>query len=173
MWLLREGHGVGARAQNPAAYRVHPRKPARPKPGKQAPASALRGTIRDAQTQEPLAGAAVFLRGENRSAHTDSAGHFSLLLPRARTPRQPATLVVHRTGYHSRTVWLMDLSTASRVLLRADSSAAGAEVMGTYVERRVQILGGAIATISEMPTPPQPTGRGRSFFHWLTRPFRR
>jgi hypothetical protein len=134
----------------------------------------LRGTVRDAATQLPIAGVAVFLKGENRAATTDSAGQFSLRLPGGR-PRSRHTLVVHFFGYHSENVAVPAVAGARpvHIRLRADPAATQAEVVGYAVPLRREIMGGAIATIDARSLNEASTKKPvRSFWRWLTQPFR-
>ena len=134
----------------------------------------VRGTVRDAATQLPLAGVAVFLKGENRTATTDSAGQFSLRLPAGR-PRARHTLVLHFFGYHSENVAVPAVAGARpvRIQLRADLAATQVEVIGYAVSQRREIMGGAIATIDARSLNEPPAKRSvRSFWRWLTQPLR-
>jgi hypothetical protein len=172
-WGLRASPAaaVGTGAASPPTA-AHPRKKISPKP--RLPVAAprlLRGTVRAADTHEPLAGVAVFLKGENRSATTDTAGNFSLALP-AQRPRTGRALVLHYAGYQSETVPVT--SAALQLELHADPAAAGATIVGFGVQQRVQITGGMLAVVVAPPTPAlrslsQPT---HSFWRWLTQPFR-
>jgi hypothetical protein len=149
---------------------AHPRKKTGPAHHPAAPVRRrLRGTVRDEATHEPLAGVAVFLKGENRSAVTDSAGRFSLRLP-ARRPRTGRALVLHYTGYHSEIVPVASASAALRLALRADPAAAGATIVGYETRQKVTLTGGVLPTIVGPPEPPP--RRSRSFWRWLTQPFR-
>jgi hypothetical protein len=167
-WGLRASPAAatGAPAASPPTT-AHPRKKASLK--HQLPATAprlLRGTVRAADTHEPLAGVAVFLKGENRSATTDTAGNFSLRLP-AQRPRAGRALVLHYTGYQSETVPVA--ATAMQIELQADPAAAGATIMGYGTQQRTEVTGGMIAVIVEPPAlrPQHP----RSFWRWLTQSF--
>ena len=104
-WGLRAGPAAATGAPVAgSSTAAHPRKKTTPK--HRLPLAApkrLCGTVRAADTHEPLAGVAVFLKGENRSATTDTAGSFSLVLP-AQRPRAGRALVLHYTGYQSETV---------------------------------------------------------------------
>jgi hypothetical protein len=146
---------------------VHPRKKASARP---LPApKLLRGTVLDAATHEPMAGVAVFLKGENRSATTDSAGRFWLRLP-AQRPRTGRAIVLHYTGYQSATVAVPAAPTATMQLeLATDPAAAGVTVVGYAVQRQVTMISGSISTIIEASAPP---ALPRSFWRWLTQPFR-
>jgi hypothetical protein len=131
----------------------------------------LRGTVRAAGTHEPLAGVAVFLKGENRSATTDTAGNFSLLLP-ARRPRAGRALVLHYTGYQSSVVPVATTATATMQLeLHADPAAAGATIVGYYAPVRYELVGG-ISYMGNTPLPKPAAAYPRSFWRWLTQPFR-
>jgi hypothetical protein len=171
-WGLRatSAAAAGTPASGPRTA-AHPR----PKPGPRqltSPAPRqLRGTVRDAATHEPLAGVAVFLKGENRSATTDSAGHFRVLLP-AQRPRSGRALVLHYAGYQSVTVAAPAAPTAMLQLeLATDPAAAGVTVVGYAVQRQVTMISGSISTIIAAPAPPAPA-LPRSFWRWLTQPFR-
>lgn len=89
------------------------------------------GTVRDSVTQQPVKGVAVFLRNENRSTVTDSTGYFRLRL--TTKPLQKRMLVLHRTGYLSRTESFTQTTSTSSALvltLRPDPTSAGVEVVG-------------------------------------------
>jgi hypothetical protein len=168
-WGLRASPATatGAPAASPPTA-AHPRKKASPK--HRLPLAApklLRGTVRAADTQEPLAGVAVFLKGENRSAITDTAGQFSLRLP-AQRPRTGRALVLHYAGYQSETVPVT--ATPMELELQADPAAAGATIVGYGTQKQMQMTGGMIAVFVERPSlrPQHP----HSFWRWLTQPFR-
>lgn len=55
----------------------------------------VEGRIVDAETQQPVAGASIQLRGTGRGTAADDAGHYRLALPEA----GPFTLVVSAVGY--------------------------------------------------------------------------
>lgn len=180
LWGAREGQSLSATAHpTPSASSHHlptkahnPSQPARV-------TKRLHGTVRDAATHEPLAGVAIFLKGENRTATTDSAGRFSLRLPAGRPASQRRRLVLHRTGYFSRQLPLAPAAGGGQfeVMLRADPAAIGAEVVATqYQDQKRWVMGGAVSTViaATEPPAPQPSARpAHGFFHWLTRPFRR
>jgi hypothetical protein len=176
LWGARESSGLGAAAHAVASASAHH------SPGKTQPHHAakgtkrLQGTVRDAATQEPLAGVAVFLKGENRTATTDSTGHFSLRLPAGRPAARRRHLVLHRAGYLSRQLPLAAAPGTVQVALHPDPAASGVEVVAVLWQRERQILSGAVAAIvgAAEQAPPQPATRpAHGFFHWLTRPFRR
>lgn len=153
-----------------SAVRLRKKPGARPLPAPKL----LRGTVRDAATHEPLAGVAVFLKGENRSATTDSAGRFRLRLP-AQRPRTGRALVLHYTGYQSATVAVPAAAAATlQLALQADPAAAGATVVGYGVQHRQEITGGvALVTRTEvLPLDELRARRARSFWQWITQPFR-
>jgi len=172
-WGLRAGPAAatGPSAPGPRTA-THSRKkpgpahhPAPPRPQR------LRGTVRDEATHEPLVGVAVFLKGENRSAVTDSAGQFSLRLP-TRRPRAGRALVLHYTGYQSEIVPVAAASAAAlRLALRADPAAAGATIVGYGTQQKVMLTGG-VMSYSIVGPPALPPRRSRSFWRWLTQPFR-
>ena len=154
---------------------AHPRKKASPHHRLTPPApKQLRGTVHDGATHEPLAGVAIFLKGENRSATTDSAGRFSLPLP-AQRPRTGRALVLHYAGYQSETVAVPATPTAALQLeLLPDPAAAGATIVGYAVQRRQDITGGVmVVTLPEvLPLDELRARRARSFWQRITQPFR-
>lgn len=137
----------------------------------------LHGTVRDAFTQKPLGGVAVFLKNENRSAVTDSAGHFSLPLP-SKPQAAHRSLILHFAGYYSRTLLVPPKATGTlEVLLQADPSAAGVEVIVKYVVHRSFNTGGSMVIVASSDVltsakTPKPWHQ-RAFYRWLTHPFRR
>lgn len=172
-WGLRASPAAAADKQPASATSaVQPRKKAgtRPLPAPKL----LHGTVRDAATQEPLAGVAVFLKGENRSATTDSAGRFRLRLP-ARRPRTGRALILHYAGYQSENVLVpASPSAALQLVLQADPAAAGATVVGYSVQHRQDITGGMLATRTDvLPLQELRTRQARSFWQRITQPFRR
>ncbi|MDO7884678.1 carboxypeptidase regulatory-like domain-containing protein [Hymenobacter cheonanensis] len=179
LWGTRESQSLGATAHPaPAASSRHAsiqtHKPSRPARG----AKQLHGTVRDAATHEPLAGVAIFLKGENRRTTTDSAGRFSLRLPAGPPAGRRRRLVLHRAGYLSRQLPLAP-GGQLELALRADPAAAGAEVVGILPDQKRWVMGGAVTTIVgadkvDTPLTPPPAARpAHGFFQWLTRPFRR
>jgi hypothetical protein len=175
-WGLRAAPAAatGTPATGPPTA-AHPRKKAaaRHRPAAPAPRQ-LRGTVRDQATHEPLAGVAVFLKGENRSALTDSAGRFQLSLP-ARRPRTGRALVLHYTGYQSETVPVAATPSASLQLeLVADPAAAGATIVGYGVQSRQSITGGVVVInrAEVLPLNELRARRARSFWQRITQPFR-
>lgn len=168
-WGLRATSAAAGTPANGPRTAAHPRQ--KPGPRHLAPTvpRQLRGTVRGAATHEPLAGVAVFLKGENRSAMTDSAGHFRVLLP-AQRPRSRRALVLHYAGYQSVTVAVPAAPTATMQLeLATDPAAAGVTVVGYAVQRQFTMISGSISTIIAAPAPP---ALPRSFWRWLTQPFR-
>lgn len=136
----------------------------------------VQGVVRDATTQHPLAGVAVFLRHENRSATTDSAGRFSLRLP-ARRPRGGRALVLHFTGYVSATVRLPATTKPpllQQLSLRADPAAAGVEVVGQEYRREQVMITGMMPLPGSVTVAAPPTSRvAPGFFRRLLRSLRR
>lgn len=177
LWGTRESQSQGAAAHPAPAASNYYSSPQTTKPTRPAGApKRLHGTVRDAATHEPLAGVAIFLKGENRRATTDSAGRFSLRLPAGRPAGRQRRLVLHRAGYLSRQLPLAP-GGQLELALRADPSAVGVEVVAQQYQRQERwVTGGAVTTIvaAEVPpTPPRATRPAHGFFHWLTRPFRR
>ena len=171
-WGLRAGPAAatGTPAAGPRAT-AHPRKKASPTHRPTTP-KLLRGTVRDSATHEPLPGVAIFLKGENRSATTDEAGNFSLVLP-AQRPRTGRALVLHYTGYQSETVRIAASPLAAiQLTLRADPAAAGATIVGYGTQTRTMITGGAIAVVTYRTAPKPWPWHPRSFWRLLTQPFR-
>jgi hypothetical protein len=172
-----ESLGATAHAAPPASSHHSPTKA----PKSSQPARAAKrwhGTVRDAATHKPLAGVAIFLKGENRTATTDSAGRFSLRLPAGRPAGSRRRLVLHRAGYLSRQLPLAPVPGGGQLelALRADPAAAGVEVVAQYQEQKRWVMGGAVSLVVGADEPPttQPAARApHGFFYWLTRPFRR
>ena len=170
-WGLRASSATASAHLPTSPHATHPRKKAGPPPAR--PTSGLvRGTVRDAATHEPLAGVAVFLKGENRSAITDANGHFSLQPPVQR-PRH--TLILHFTGYQSQTVQALAPARQALPLELLADPVTEVEIVGymsmTRQERLVSY--GAPVVVNTLPvvapaTAPMP----RSFWHRLTQPFR-
>jgi hypothetical protein len=189
LWGLREATARPAAAQPPTAEHP-PKKAGRATPASFRPAWQIRGVVRDAATNEPLPGVAVFLKAENRNTITDSAGRFRLRVPAGRSPRARHTLVLHAFGYDSQTIGVPPSGPAAgsmAVRLRANGTASGAEIVGYEVTRSSrQMISGGISSISaaelpapnspagsaaELPPPNPPAGSLRRFCQWLTKPF--
>lgn len=177
LWGARAGSSLGAAAHaGPAPARHHaPAKARRARPA----ARVLRGVVRDAATHEPLAGVAVFLKGENRSATTDSSGCFRLRVPAKRPAGRRRYLVLHRMGYLSRQLAATTAPGLVQAALHPDPAVAGVEVIGVSRESaRVTLIGGissfTYAPARETPPPTPPAARpARGFFRWFTRLFQR
>ena len=174
-WGLRAGPAAAAstRALNPPST-LHPVKkavPARPT-GKR-----LRGVVCDAATHRGIADVAVFLKGENRMAMTDSEGHFSLPLP-AKQARNRHTLVMHRTGYRSQTMHVPATGAMPLVRVGLHDDVREVVVVAPYRREERQMVSGSVSNVMAAeelaaPAPRLSGGRGGSFFRWLTKPFRR
>lgn len=174
LWGTRASLGATAHPAPPASSYHSPAKASKfSRPARAA--KRLHGTVRDAATHEPLAGVAIFLKGENRWATTDSAGRFSLRLPAGRPAGRQRRLVLHRAGYLSRQLPLVP-GGQLELTLRADPAAVGVEVVAQQYQRQERwVTGGAVTTImaAEEPPPQRAARPAHGFFHWLTRPFRR
>jgi hypothetical protein len=181
VWALRGAASPDANAQTPATHSVHPRKKKPGQPARSCSALRISGFVRDADTEEGLAGIAVFLKGENRSTRTDATGRFSLVLPAG--SRDPArhTLVLHMAGYYSQTVLVPSSSKAAAnldIALVADATAEGVVVNGVLIESRQRYVSGSMGTPVQIVNAYTPTDKERlrnrfSLFQWLSRPFRR
>ena len=170
LWSARESESLGVEARTKPTPTHHSPTKAHAQ-RHSARTTLLRGTVHDAATGEPLAGVAIFLKGENQTATTDSAGQFSLRLPTGRSAAQQRHLVLHRAGYLSRYVALTPAPDPVHLTLRADPAAAGVEVVAAYKVERTVITGGGLALlVVDEKAPARPR---RGLFHWLTRPFRR
>jgi hypothetical protein len=179
LWGTRESSGLEAAAHAAPPPSTH-HSPGKTPQHHHAATKRLQGTVRDAVTQAPLAGVAVFLKGENRTAMTDSAGYFSLRLPAGRPAARRRHLVLHRAGYLSRQLPLAAAPGTVRVALHPDPAAAGVEVVAVQWKREERMISGAVSwtvvAAEQAPAPPAtpptitPT---HGFFYWLTRPFRR
>lgn len=175
-WGLRAGPAEAAGRVLTTSSTLHPTKKIGPAYHPARPGSKrLRGVVRDATTHQAIAGVAVFLKGENRMATTNSQGHFSLQLP-AKRARSRHTLVMHRTGYQSRTMRIFDAETTPLVRAELHNEVTEAVVVATFYPVQRQMVSGAVSSIVEAAEPakpaPQPASRrGSSFFRWLTKPF--
>ncbi|HEX8326354.1 MAG TPA: carboxypeptidase-like regulatory domain-containing protein [Hymenobacter sp.] len=180
VWALREAAAAPALGQAAAGLHApHPRKkPSRPIPRASLPALHVRGVVLDALSREPVAGVAVFLKGQNRTSTTDSAGRFSMRLAAGRLSPGRQAVVLHRFGYQSQTVFvaLAGKATALTVALNPNGAAGGAEIVAQApaTERRF-ITSGAVCImeVKELVVPAKPPRALGRFCHWLTRPFRR
>ncbi|WP_223652488.1 carboxypeptidase-like regulatory domain-containing protein [Hymenobacter psoromatis] len=173
-WGLRASPAAAAGTPASGPHTVaHPRKKAGPRQRLSSAPKLLRGTVRASDTHEPLAGVAVFLKGENRSATTNTAGNFSLALPTQR-PRTRRALVLHCAGYQSATVPVAATPAAAMQLeLRADTAAAGATIVGYGTQVRQDVTGGALMTLVVVAPAPKPfPWHPGPFWRWLTQPFR-
>jgi hypothetical protein len=176
LWATRES--LGATTHTAPSAKSHHSPTKAPKSGQLARAAKrLHGTVRDATTHEPLAGVAIFLKGENRTATTDSAGRFSLRLPTGRPAGRRRRLVLHRAGYLSRQLPLAPAPGGGQLelALRADPAAAGVEVVAIEREREYRMSSGSVTTLvlDDQPPAPPAAHAPHGFFYWLTRPFRR
>lgn len=174
LWGARESSSLDAAAHaGPAPARHHaPAKALRARPA----ARVLRGVVRDAATHEPLAGVAVFLKGENRSATTDSSGCFRLRVPAKRPAGRRRYLVLHRMGYLSQQLAATTTPGIMQAALHPDPAVAGVEVVGVGRESaRVTLSGGISSFTYAHETPPTPPAvrPARGFFRWFTRLFQR
>jgi hypothetical protein len=178
IWGLREGSSLSVAARVPMEQRAHQpgQKPSHPTPTKR-PKLYIKGVVRDSATGQPRPGVAVFLKGENRSTVTDSAGRFSLRAPAGRPVKTRHVLVLNAAGYHSQQVKVPVAARAAGELaisLLADPAATGVEIVGIGSVQSQRIL------VGMMPLPGSTVGYqapqskpARSFFRWLTQPFRR
>ncbi|WP_425554371.1 carboxypeptidase-like regulatory domain-containing protein [Hymenobacter glaciei] len=177
-WSLREASGQVAVAARAVPPTHRPQKRAgRAVPGRKGAALIIRGIVRDVATQAPLPGVAVFLKGENRSAITDSAGRFSLRVPTGQLAKRHHSLVLHSFGYNSHIVAVPVSAQAARAIfigLQANNAAAGVEVVGYGSTPYRHQMSGSVSTIvgAEMSTRCKPPRSPRRFFDWLSRPFR-
>ena len=174
-WGLRAGTAE-ARAL-PAPRTLH--SPTKAGPARPASKS-LRGVVRDASTHQPIADAAVFLKGENHMTMTDAEGRFSLQLPEKRG-RSHHTLAIHRTGYQSKLVRIPIAQATPLVRVTLHNDVTEAIVVAPYQREQRQMVSGAVSAVSaaELPKPAPPpaggqpaSGRLGSFFRWLLKPFR-
>ncbi len=171
LWGAREGSSLGAAAHTAPVPARHytPVTARRARPA----ARVLRGVVHDATTHAPLAGVAVFLKGENRSTTTDSSGRFILRVPAKRPAGRRRYLVLHRMGYLSRQLVAPTLNT-TQVALHPDPAVAGVQVIGVEPQKEYRLSGAVTQVDAELPPPTSPVARpARGFFRWFTRLFRR
>jgi hypothetical protein len=176
-WGLREGSSLPAAAQVPTEQQAHQpgKKPTYPTPTAR-PKLYIKGVVRDSATDQPRPGVAVFLKGENRSTVTDSAGRFSLRVPAGRQAKARHVLVLHAAGYRSQQVKVPVAPRAAGELaisLLADPAVVGVEVIGIAQTRSQQMITGMMPLPGSMGYQAPQSKPSRSFFRWLTQPFRR
>jgi TonB-linked SusC/RagA family outer membrane protein len=104
----------------------------------------LRGQVVDGKTDEPLAGASVFLDREKTGTATDEAGFF-ILYPRV----FPATVSVDYIGYERLRTVVERGGDAPVIRLREDGGLLGEVVVVGYGTQRRRELTGAVATVSK------------------------
>jgi len=174
--------GAGAEAATlPAAgppSAQHPRRrPAPPTPTRQVARRLVRGVVRDAYSQAPVAQAKVRLKGGHRIATTDANGYFRLWLPAQRGPHRQYKLVVHQADYEVRTVRVplaARTARALRISLTPEPSPPdldGYVTSGVSISEVMEITTQApVAKPDTLATPvqvPRPT-----WYQRITKPFR-
>ncbi len=111
----------------------------------------LTGTVREARTNNPLAGANVILQGVSKGTTTDASGKFSILVP-----EKVKTIVVSFVGYDPKTVSIEGINQVS-VLLNAVKELEDAVVVG-YTSQRKQDMTGAVAVVDLAPAKNNSSG---------------
>lgn len=111
----------------------------------------LTGTVREARTNNPLAGANVILQGVSKGTTTDASGKFSILVP-----EKVKTIVVSFVGYDPKTVSIEGTNQVN-VLLNAVKELEDAVVVG-YTSQRKQDMTGAVAVVDLAPAKNNSSG---------------
>lgn len=100
------------------------------------------GTVRDADTGDPLTGATIRVEGTTTGAIADERGSFSV-----QVPNENATLVVSYFGYESQRVELAGRSSIEVSLLSSANTLDDVVVVG-YTTRKRGELTGSVSTIN-------------------------
>ena len=120
------------------------------------PQNELTGTVTDAVTNEPIAGAIVSVEGTTIGVQTDINGHFSLYLPKAN-----AVIKVTFMGYLPEKISLKG-QTKIDVKLTSDIKRLDEVVVVGYGTVRKSDLTGSIASVSSKTFLDQPTSSANS-----------
>lgn len=105
------------------------------------------GTVRAGDTNEPLPGVNVSVKGTTQGVVTDAKGAFSINVPDPGTGPSEAVLVFSFIGYRTQEMRVGNLATLSVVLTVDDRSLDEVVVVG-YGTQRKSDLTGAVASIS-------------------------
>ncbi|WP_298709631.1 SusC/RagA family TonB-linked outer membrane protein [uncultured Chitinophaga sp.] len=106
------------------------------------PPEKIRGTVRDAETQKPMPGATVHVRGTDKATVTNANGEFEL-----ETENGEAVLDVSFVGYESKIV-KATAGKAVNVLLSISSSKLDELIITGYSAKKTGELTGAVQKIS-------------------------
>ena len=106
---------------------------------------ALKGKVTDAETNDPIIGASVLLKGTTKGTITDDSGNFTLALD---SKDKNGTLVVSFVGYEKQEIVLNGQETIN-VSLKEGKSLEEVIVTGVFDQRKRIDASVAISTISE------------------------
>jgi len=116
----------------------------------------IKGHVRDTDTNEPLIGMAVFIKGTGLGVSTDLDGNFSLIVGEP----LPITLVISGLGFQQREIYIDNLTPAiqvnlKQVLLNADEVV----ITASRVEEAIMTSSVAIEklTIRDLRESPSPS----------------
>lgn len=96
----------------------------------------LEGTVMDANTDEPLIGASVLVKGEKTGVITDMNGHFSLSVS-----GKSFTLEVSYVGYKTQEVYITDQAFVSVHLVSDDEMLSEVVVVGAGTQKKISVTG--------------------------------
>ena len=160
LWASRESAAPAALAQTPTEQR-QPQPPAYLRSADETQLR-LRGRVTDSATNEGMPGVTVQLLDSPYGVATDVEGSFELVFPASSWHDGQSAVSFKYIGYYTIKLPLQNKPSAVGEPLRIVMSWDSAQKADTMVTA----LGGAFYR------PPVPAAR-RTFWYWLTRPFRR
>jgi hypothetical protein len=108
--------------------------------------TAFNGHVSDAQTNEPLIGATVIVKGEKAGGTvTDSEGNFKM----TSAGQLPLTLIVNYAGYRSQEIQVYDTEEALSIQLRGAGDFINEVVVVGYGAQKRQQLTSAISSVGK------------------------
>ena len=159
VWAGREGATAAAQAQTPTEQR-QPQPPAYLRGGDEGELR-LRGIVVDSDTNEGLPGVTVLLLNSQYGVPSDASGRFELIFPASSWRDGQSMVSFSYVGYQSVKVPLKSKPSPTaeplKIMLPVDTRTLGEPII---------TAGGAFY---RRPWPWHP----RTFWYWLTRPFRR
>lgn len=96
----------------------------------------LEGTVLDANTNEPLIGASILLKGEKTGVITDLFGKFVLSIPRT-----SCTLEISYVGYKTQEVYITDQAFVTVHLVPDDEMLGEVVVVGAGTQKKISVTG--------------------------------
>ncbi|SDM70326.1 SusC/RagA family TonB-linked outer membrane protein [Siphonobacter aquaeclarae] len=113
----------------------------------------IRGQVVAAETNDPLVGVSVLVKGTTRGVNTDADGRFQLALPAV-----PATLIFSYVGYERQEINITS-QTNIDVVLKPDQRSLEEVVVVGYGTQKKTNLTGAVATVSSEDLIRRPVGQ--------------